>query len=372
MPKQMTPSGIFEWIQRNSRPKPGDSASLRYERMESQAAGSLPEVDVPLDHHEPAHWHHRGMIWDYIFSMGDGTCVLDVGPGDGWPSLLMAPHFKEIVGIDPSAKRIEVCRANAQKVRTRKARFEQMSVCDMSFKAGTFDGVVAATSIEQSPDPNAALGEIYRVLKPGGILRMSYEALEESPEPVREAALIRPGLQGAFTLEYTVAWSQMLTEHGYVIEVVPSTEVSRKRLQTWARRCEHDPYPHRDPRLERGLAHTITSLRKTEISDARCFKLKHFGSGALLRSLNRVGFTAVRQIAGGGWPASLLCQELIKTRRIEAAAPIMEELCRGAARAGLDVETSRPGNVLAIKGRGRASRAAKSQTTERKPVAESH
>ncbi len=95
--------------------------------MESQANYSLPEVHLPLDHTDPRHWHHRGMIWDYIFSLEGATRVLDIGPGDGWPSLLIAKHFKELVGIDPAQHRVDVCRENARKMRIRNASFELMS-----------------------------------------------------------------------------------------------------------------------------------------------------------------------------------------------------------------------------------------------------
>jgi SAM-dependent methyltransferase len=47
----------------------------------------------------------------------------------------------------------------------------------LPFEDESFDGVMAATSIEQTPDPREALREIYRVLRPGGRLRMDYEGL---------------------------------------------------------------------------------------------------------------------------------------------------------------------------------------------------
>jgi len=306
------------------------------------------------------------MIWDYVLAMGDAERILDVGPGDGWPSLLMVPHFKEVVGIDQSAKRVEVCKANAKKMRTRKARFEQMSACKMEFTANSFDGVVAATSIEQTPNPNAALSEIHRVLKPGGVFRMTYEALEEMAEPVREAVSILHGEQGSFLIDYAVTWAATSEERGYLVEVVPINEVNRKRLQTWAQRCHNDRYPHRDPRLERGLAQSIKGLRKAEVLASRFFRLQHIKSAGLLRKLKQLGFEQIEQIAGGGWPALQCGHELIHSRRIEAAAPLMEEICRGAARVGLGLSTLRHGNVIAVKGRGRRKSSSTPKPSARK------
>lgn len=47
----------------------------------------------------------------------------------------------------------------------------------LPFEDASFDGVAAASSIEQTPGPEAALKELHRVLKPGGTLRMHYESL---------------------------------------------------------------------------------------------------------------------------------------------------------------------------------------------------
>ncbi|MCK4411993.1 MAG: class I SAM-dependent methyltransferase [Candidatus Eisenbacteria sp.] len=359
MARDSSSSGILEWITGNVRPRAVDSAHLRFERMESQSSGRLPEVYVPLDPLDPVHWHHRGMIWDYVLSLEGAQRILDVGPGDGWPSLLLAPHFKEVVGIEPGPQRIAVCRANAGRMRLRKVRFEEMSVCAMDFPAGSFDGVVAATAIEQTPDPKAALREIHRVLRPGGVLRMSYEALEQQAEPVREAVSIRQGEEGRYAIDYVIAWRDSAEERGYLVEVVPENQASRKRLATWARRCLADTFPHRDPRLERGMAETVKSLRKGEIRAAQAFRIQHFKTARVIRTLEEAGFGEVRLIAGGGWPAFQIARELKRSRRLPAAAPLMEELCRGAARLGLVLETTRPGQVIARRLERKARRRSK-------------
>lgn len=47
----------------------------------------------------------------------------------------------------------------------------------LPFEDNSFDGILAASSIEQTPDPKATLYELYRILKPGGKIRIFYEAL---------------------------------------------------------------------------------------------------------------------------------------------------------------------------------------------------
>ncbi len=358
MPVDATPSGICEWIARSGRPRASDSASLRFERMESQAGFNLPEVHKPLDHHNPSHWHHRGMIWDYVLSLAGAQRVLDVGPGDGWPSLLIAPHFREVVGIEPGPRRVAACKSNAQRLGLRKARFEQMSAEAMTFRAGSFDGAVAATSIEQTTDPARALGEVHRVLAPGGALRLTYEALEALPEPVRETIAVLPGPQeGTYLIDYVVVWTRRFEERNFLVVVKPGSEAGAKRLDMWATRCAEDRFPLRDPRLERGLVRTIRSLRGPEIVSVETYRVRHFKTEALIKLLAKVGFTDVRCILGGGLPAAQCGVEMIQSRRIEAAAPLMEEMCRAAARLGLAVETTRPGNIIARKTRGRAKSA---------------
>lgn len=108
-----------------------------------------------------------------------GGDVLDFGPGDGWPSLPMSRFADSVTGVDASAKRVAVCGENARRMGVANARFVHVGAGSaLPFDDGSFDAVVASSSLEQTPDPRFTLGELYRVLRPGGRLRFHYESLE--------------------------------------------------------------------------------------------------------------------------------------------------------------------------------------------------
>lgn len=175
----MADSAIFDWIERELSPRDCNSEEFFYNEMESQSGYSLPILYQPFDLRQRSHWHDRGEILDYLCSTGgEGQRLLDFGPGDGWPSLLVAPFAGEVVGVDGSPKRVEVCAANADRLGIANARFLYVEPgCPLPFPDNAFDGAMAASSIEQTPDPRWTITELYRVLRAGGRLRMFYESL---------------------------------------------------------------------------------------------------------------------------------------------------------------------------------------------------
>lgn len=172
---------VFEWIETNFRPEACTTDRLIYDDMVSQSGRSLPVIYLPFDANQPSHWRDRGSILDFLFSVeGVGKRVLDFGPGDGWPSLLVASYVDEVVGVDGSERRVAVCQENAARMGIRNARFVHVPPgSPLPFESGSFDDIMAASSIEQTPDPCWMLSELYRILRPGGRLRVHYEALND-------------------------------------------------------------------------------------------------------------------------------------------------------------------------------------------------
>lgn len=102
-----------------------------------------------------------------------GARVLEVGFGNGGliPALLALQPELAYTGIEISetmlAEATALTRAHpeAQRIDLRLASVEAMP-----FAAGAFDRAVSVNTIYFWPDPGRALGELHRVLRPGGVL----------------------------------------------------------------------------------------------------------------------------------------------------------------------------------------------------------
>lgn len=99
----------------------------------------------------------------------EGDVVLDAGCGDGFYLHLLSELGKfKITGLDFDKKALESAKKNLKGVRN--VNIMQGSVMELPFKANTFNKVVLTEVAEHLPDDLKGLKEIYRVLKPGGIL----------------------------------------------------------------------------------------------------------------------------------------------------------------------------------------------------------
>jgi arsenite methyltransferase len=102
-----------------------------------------------------------------------GENVLDIGSGPGLLACEMAAEVGSIGsvdGIDPSGSMIALARARRPPAGASEMRFVAGDACALPFAAETFDAVVATQVYEYVPDMPAALGEAFRVLRPGGRL----------------------------------------------------------------------------------------------------------------------------------------------------------------------------------------------------------
>lgn len=98
-----------------------------------------------------------------------GAAVLDVGCGPGHTLALMALNFGlEPTGLDPSATMLEKAARNAPT-----ASFLQGSATSIPCESDSFDAVVSECVLSLTGDIETSLGEMYRVLRPGGLLLLT-------------------------------------------------------------------------------------------------------------------------------------------------------------------------------------------------------
>jgi ubiquinone/menaquinone biosynthesis C-methylase UbiE len=101
-----------------------------------------------------------------------GLRLLDFGCGPGSITVGLAAAVApgEVVGVDIGPTQIEAARALAAEHGAANARFEVGSVYALPFPDASFDAAFACTVLEHLADPLAALREVRRVLRPGGVI----------------------------------------------------------------------------------------------------------------------------------------------------------------------------------------------------------
>lgn len=103
-----------------------------------------------------------------------GRRLLDVGCGPGHAALTLAADLGadgELVGIDASSEMIAVARARAGAVRCR-VRFGVGDALALDEPDDAFDAVRSERTLQWLPDPQAAVDEFARVVRPGGAVAL--------------------------------------------------------------------------------------------------------------------------------------------------------------------------------------------------------
>jgi ubiquinone/menaquinone biosynthesis C-methylase UbiE len=129
--------------------------------------------------------HERWFVaWPLLRSLGPvrQPLVLDVATGTGrLPLTLLAEDFGgQILGLDLSAGMLRQARTKLWPF-GEQVHLIQQDAGQLPFEDATFDAVTCLESLEFLPRPREALGEMVRVLAPGGVLLVTNRVGQEAP-----------------------------------------------------------------------------------------------------------------------------------------------------------------------------------------------
>ena len=113
------------------------------------------------------------------FSMGQlrqGERVVDVGSGGGIDSLVaarMVGPTGQVVGVDMTPAMLERARAAAEDSGLENVEFREAYMEELPVPNGWADVVISNGVLNLSPEKRKTLGEMFRVLRPGGRLQIA-------------------------------------------------------------------------------------------------------------------------------------------------------------------------------------------------------
>lgn len=301
------------WIVKETNPIESTSAEQLYERL-GKISGKLPGIDVPLDMHKEDHFCDEAQICDFIAHIGAAESqdteegqpqtvaqvqkVLDIGTGDGWPALRLAPRLKSVTAIDAAALRVATARANAERLGIGNISIHKMSSTSLDFPDGSFDAVVAASAVEQSSDPYQTLREAWRVLRPGGKLRVVFEAYDRARSgyseevflTTAEAIPVESPHAGTLGYHYVLRHASPPWERSYLLifKATPEMAEEFRRLADLIERLG------RAPAQAPEIGVQFLERNRSAIVGSTWYELEHFTSLTMKQTLEEIGFTDVR------------------------------------------------------------------------------
>ncbi|GLW89892.1 SAM-dependent methyltransferase [Actinokineospora globicatena] len=104
--------------------------------------------------------------------LAPGTRVLDVGCGTGQPALRIAGGADvQVTGITVSESQVAMAAARARELGlAHRVRFALVDAMALPYPDNAFDAAWAMQSLLEMTEPERAIGEVFRVLEPGGVL----------------------------------------------------------------------------------------------------------------------------------------------------------------------------------------------------------
>lgn len=147
-----------------------------------------------------------------------GSTVLEVACGPGLVALKVAKKAKKVYGVDIAPLTIEEAKKKTRKMGIKNVEFSVEDAYALPFNSDMFDVAICNSSLHNMMEPQKALSEMKRVLKPGGMLIATVVGIGESSKFKIAMAIFKFITKfPAFHKLNLNEFAHMITESGFAV-----------------------------------------------------------------------------------------------------------------------------------------------------------
>ena len=127
--------------------------------------------------------------------------VLEVGPGPGYYSVAIARAIPggKLILLDVQPEMLDMARERIESSGFTNVDYVQGDAASVPLESGSVDVALLVCVLGEVPEPAAVLGEIRRVLRPGGMLSLT-EWMVGNPHSLRTVDLQKAGETAGFQM----------------------------------------------------------------------------------------------------------------------------------------------------------------------------
>ena len=143
---------------------------------QNRAARTYNAAADSYDSHALGFWDYFGRRTVERLGLNSGARVLDVCCGSGAsaiPEAQLVGPGGEVIGVDLADNLLQLARQKAANLSLENVRFEIGDMLALKYQENTFDAVVCVFGIFFVPDMALAVRELWRRVKPGGVLAIT-------------------------------------------------------------------------------------------------------------------------------------------------------------------------------------------------------
>ena len=148
--------------------------------------------------------------------------VFEFGCGTGSTAIAHAPYAGRILGLDVSARMVEIARSKAQAAGVRNVTFDQGDILTWPMEAASWDVVMGHSILHLLDARREVIDRAFRMLKPGGLFVSSTTCIGDMARPMGWIVAMgrSVGLLPSVNVFSPATLEAEITEAGFALETV--------------------------------------------------------------------------------------------------------------------------------------------------------